>query len=1604
MTTPKPPGSKFPDPTVNTGARARDAGVSERPAVTSRSIPVIDVASELGLGELEFDPDDVLASLVPYDEPSSISEPTPQAWPLQDERQGQAFLEELNLVEEFQGIANRLAEELDGNGDDARRFELAACASEVLAIAGATTEALFYASRAVAASPKSRIARLQVRHLNIASANYSDIPTLVAEEISLLEDACSKAQMRLWQSEFMRLIVGDAQTSREVLASANSEFPMDSQVSLLRLLEALADDQPLNIESLELRPLSAADYDSVRTLARIRGSGVNDDFQIDHPAATMLDAANALSDGDVPAAARRLNGLLSIPDCEPAIRWLRASLMAASPDTRSEAIHELLRLQQLESDPEVYRALLERSIESNDLELTSRLLERLELGGISNSIPVADLLVLAHWASRPSQGVHQLCAAMAGDPAMSSLVAAVLDLNDPGSNDFPGLDPNAKIQLVTARQIAMTSPTQTLSLPVGHERSDESEEFLALDFTLRLEQAYEGRDACALGRLFQEAPDSSGPWSAGDRESLAALFFEAAHEPDSAQAAWQLARTAKCTREAAVRAALGGSDARGKQSILEQYVEELELQDDRVPWLLLEAALLVRQSNGDEAQRLLEHAHAISPDLTFLMTLGEDLARNSGNRTAAVDWLSKRAELADDATESALLAAQEALLLIDTDALAAETCAIRAIEYAPEDVTLRVLRDRVAAASSSGEWRGQSGIEVTDKSGIDYQCQAAARSAWLGEWRIANDAVLMLAQSEKPSIAELWAEQAAADGQRNPKLFEKLFSKARTETDSNALRELYERLARVDPNAGTDGNSDLWLNAIIEREPGNLAALRGLERSAIRRGRWLELATIAEKLMQQLDRNEALGYCWLASSLHTYTGNWLNGEHLVNWAARQQPTPLWALRRQLAFALAKGDWATANSIQSSLAERPSYAGDATALILRTAESAKQLQQWDEATTRLKAALEITPDHVVALSLLAAWQIQRGELGSAADGFEQLAQACADPGHKESALSRAAELWTSVRDESRAEFALEQLLTINPRNSAATQRLSQIYKGSNAYDRLAALIERQLEYTQVVEERAQLQVERARCLLALDLTIAADKALEPALHAFPDNIDALEVKADIAVAVDDRHEAEFTYTRLIQLATEPIKQAELYRKLGALYERSKEQADAAETAYQRLLQIIPSDSGALSALVRLCVARGDTTEAIRLQTKLVDSTEDAQAQRLHLIELSKIYETGALDRRRAEELLEKARRKWQNDSVLLRAFAEFYQRAADGAALQVLLERSTVEARRALHTGRFEVAFFEVLATVAALRDQQESAQVAEAVANALRGAPTELPGVGLIAADTRFDEVLAPELLNLPLRAMLQRTGWALDAASPYDLRTLQIVALSDAQPALFDHVQDLASHFDLMGLSIWVSPTLGHVCIPVQSRPPVLVIGRKLLENEQQAVQDFLLIRAMKTLQTHTACLARAAAVDLWPLLAAYLGVLLPDWQPTGVDARRLEDTKQTVRNALGNTFTHDTSALAQDVVVALGNRASQVGEAVNEWGSRTALMALGNPANAIEALALGSSTVPLPKDGVQERVKWINRHPEVRNLAIFAVSDGFLQLRSQLLRPLNR
>ena len=88
----------------------------------------------------------------------------------------------------------------------------------------------------------------------------------------------------------------------------------------------------------------------------------------------------------------------------------------------------------------------------------------------------------------------------------------------------------------------------------------------------------------------------------------------------------------------------------------------------------------------------------------------------------------------------------------------------------------------------------------------------------------------------------------------------------------------------------------------------------------------------------------------------------------------------------------------------------------------------------------------------------------------------------------------------------------------------------------------------------------------------------------------------------------------------------------------------------------------------------------------------------------------------------------------------------------------------------------------------------------------------------------------------------------------------------------------------------------------------------------------------------------------------------------------------------------------LALEVIGALGNRATLVGTALNQWGNRTALLSAGSLVASLRGVALaGGHTQGPPADG-PERVKWIVRNPEARDLATFSVSEHYGEARNRL------
>jgi hypothetical protein len=162
--------------------------------------------------------------------------------------------------------------------------------------------------------------------------------------------------------------------------------------------------------------------------------------------------------------------------------------------------------------------------------------------------------------------------------------------------------------------------------------------------------------------------------------------------------------------------------------------------------------------------------------------------------------------------------------------------------------------------------------------------------------------------------------------------------------------------------------------------------------------------------------------------------------------------------------------------------------------------------------------------------------------------------------------------------------------------------------------------------------------------------------------------------------------------------------------------------------------------------------------------------------------------------------------------------------------------------------------------------------------------------------------------------------------------------------------------------------------------------------------VRSFLVHRALKILQANAAAISRTAPIDLWPLLAAYLKAFNGTWVPQGVDQGKLTDFYGRVSRALPKGLGPQVALLAAEVIGAIGNRASTLNTVVNGWGNRAGLLAVGDLNVAITGIAWAGGHANQPPATGKERMTWIGRNAEARELVTFSVSDAYADARSKL------
>jgi len=1545
-------------------------------------------------------------SVRPSFQPSSIPAPaslTPSIWP--DERPAQDHLGAER--EAWVTRAEWLENEARATSDAHAKVRTLIVASEIWALVGELPRAREVATAAGAIPRAQAMAARQQRALAAAEGDYKAVAPALEMEIRSAATVDARVHAAYLSAEVHRLALHDDASAKKKLDLAVRAQQDDPRAHIAKLSELLGkSNAPARVrwpESEALSELSRASDD----LLRLRGAPApaGAEKAPSGPRSAFDEARRALSAGEREKAADALERLAQVDGLGQASAWLSASLLGADPKTRGRAILGLRELSAQRGSRLARRTLVTRSLEHGDSEGVQQAVlgvQGAETFGAPDRVALAALNGLAPTMLEAS--VREV----AHDPELRPLAAAFVAANPNASST---LDVRTGSEALRAEQrlgqTLGTPPSDATGLSYLRAHADAFESTHAmspLSRLLALEFAKVAGDKAAVASALGEWPHAADDTQAERDQRMAAAFVhELAGERSSATVMYRRALALDGSNEAALRALSNAEPAQASE-LLVGLADQLG-PSPRAALALLEAALRQGDEDASRYQALLERAKVAAPEIPLTHRLAEISARRVGDGPLLLSALRARREAADDPIERALDLVREALLVADSDLPLAEQLLEEALRARPTDLALRELTERMVpgdeqeraawrealAASSEGRSRGRLLAEAALERGRAGDLEGAARDAFLA------------VESEGSELWRLAAERYAASGPAAARISEALLARARATSDAREQRQLYEQLSQLDRTRGDASSVLLWQSAILEQSPEYLPALQRLEHAYISGDRLEDLEPIASSLARALDSQESNAHARLAARVRVLRGAWSDAREMAELAVSRAPSELWALRTLSAQARAAEDNELALSVDErlfSLAERPL---DKATLALRAAEAAARLDRPLDTRRLLTASLEQIPDHLLALTTLSEVLEHLGEHAAAAEAQETMAKASHVEAHQVSAWHQAAVLWLDkAGNAERGRAALERAVALDIGHEDAVVRLQSLYIAGNERQSLAQLLERRLQRTTDPEERIAIEVTRGRALAEVGEKEAAKAALAAALDANPDHAEALEAFAELCLSEGDWTSGEQALIRLARHTSELPRQAQIYRRLGELYDTTLPNPERAELAYKEVLKRDPDDPETVARLVQVYGRLGDKATALSLQSELLTRAKTADEKRERTLALALVEEQIGADRKRAEATLDKARKEWPHDSVVLRAVAELQQRHGETRAMQVLLDRAATDARRALATGRFEPGFFDVLATVAELKSAGDSALVARATLAALHGEEVPVPAAGPIAGDPRLDELLAPELVSPPLRALLQKSGEVLDAAYALDLRTLRAQPLPVSSAAFTSYVQQVATSFGLRGLEVFSSPTLGAVCIPVSSGSPQLVFGQALLDSEDDAARYFLMIRCLKILQGKAAALSRTAPIDLWPVLAAYLSIFAPNWIPQGVEPKKLAEAQRRIQSALPAKLDDDVPVLALEVIGAIGNRASLLGTALHQWGNRTALLSAGSLVASLRGVsfAVGQPGGP-PKEG-PERVKWIVRNPEARDLATFCVGEQYADARARL--GLNR
>ncbi len=1520
-------------------------------------------------------------------------EPLPPMRGWDDERPATMWLDEAARAS-LEGRVEWLEQEARLRADKTARARALLVCSELLATLGRREQAYAVAVEARDLVPSLVLSHRQARALMPWPPDPDDHLEALDAEARAGPPGPARLHSMLLGVDALRMTGNDRAAGARV-DDAFRVAPGDSRVAVALAIRALSASGAAGSASrLPDAPQVVAIAQATASCLQLRGHDIKvpTDPSVS-PNVRLLRARQALDRGDIEDAIESIAELARVPELSLGAHWLAAALAATSGPRRRRASQWLSDLLDRRQE-QALRPLTTRAIELDDSDLLAKCLAS------SDTFAPAERVVLAALANRPDQGDGADLDAAGTTDGMRSLVSALEAIASTSSSERSGLgvgSTRARAEVAIGRALGASATSETLEKSLREVADDRT----PAAWGVALENATRAGQFDDVSRILEVWGTSRG--SETERATgahTAALVARRAGSETRALEAFKLARSIDPSCEAAQRAiaALEPTDLAVELSALADELGE----GVRAALARIEAAERARGVLDDGVRlEMLERAHEAAPSLPIAAFLAGRIARKGNDLEQALAWTRRRRTAAIDPAEAALEAVREALLIGPREPTVAAECLLEAHVAHPMDVGLRELYERFAADAPSDRaaWMERRLGQTAGSARTVLALEAAREYEGLGD--AAGALRCASAADESLSIARIARERAELGAGQFARLADELLMSVKGGAhDSVAQREAYERLAVLDATVRQDAASALlWHRSILEEHPEHAPSLRYVEHYFIGEGRDDELESVTMAIARSL-RGKGAGECTshaeLAARLGARTASVARppfARDMLEIAFSEGEPSLWATRGTAAQARADGDDATLLLTLKILAARANRPADAATLLCRAAEAALRYGDAEQARTLLERATGQDVGDAQTWSLLAELRMRVGDAAGAAEAFEALARSSGVARRQLAAWYEAGRLWADiVGDDLRAISSFETVNALDVAHADVSERLGALYASREMHAELADLLEHQVARATDPERRLALDVRRGRALLAIGDFARARLAFEGALEVRPDHADALSSLADLCIEQSDWEAAEQALIRLARLLPSLEEQRRVYVRLSDLYSHHLLNLSRAEVALKEILKRAPDDLDSAQKLIEVYKRQNDPTRAVELQQELVAKAQSPGTRRTRMLELASLQEREARDPRHAERTLEALRREFPHDLGLLRELVEFYQRHQQAPAVKILLDRAAADARRALAGGQMSPNLFEILANVFDLRGKKDGARVARGMVAALEARSVDIGGAGDRALDPQIDELLAPEPLSSALRAMLTSAGDAIDTAAPLNLRDLQA---TPARPsgAMAQFAGRVAGGIGLNGLQVFTSPKLGYSCIPVSSAGPTIIMGEAVASDERAG--PFLVVRALKLVRSHASALVRVPPPELAVLVAAWLKCFNPSWRPKWVATAALEAARGRVRAALPRNLDPNLAVLALEIGAAMEQGALPFGTLAIEWADRAALLALGDPGMALEAIAAGG---PRPADQPGGRTAWVARTPEALSLACFAVSDPFIQARGRL------